>query len=124
MLFLHRTRDQRRPSVPTQPCCEMSKTNSVRILELALEFPVPLLAEIEEKRSAGRFDAFLRFCEIIYLETKMVGADSFCRIAGDIVSLVTRELEEREIDDAIAHIDRRSDVEVFTPDFLQIEYLE
>jgi hypothetical protein len=36
----------------------------VRILELALEISLPLVAEIEEKRSAGRLDACLRFFEV------------------------------------------------------------
>ena len=51
--------------------------HAVRILELALEVAVALVAEVEEELAAGRFDALLRLGQIVDLDAEMVRADEF-----------------------------------------------
>src|SRR6202140_5042945 len=98
--------------------------DAVGVLELALEIAVTFVAEIEEEFSAVRLDAFLGLGEIVDLEAEMVGADEAFRVfqvrgrgAG-----ATREIEKGEVDDAVAHVDRRADIQILACDALEIEY--
>src|SRR5690242_6380331 len=56
------------------------ENHTVRVLELAFEIAVALLAEIEEELAAIGFDAFLRFGEIVDLKAEMVRADVGIRV--------------------------------------------
>src|SRR5690348_16526172 len=82
--------------------------HSVGIFELALEIAVALLAKIEEELAAVGFDALLRFGKILDLKAEMVGADMRAGVfqIGSLAAGSAGEIEQREIDDAVAHIDR------------------
>ena len=54
--------------------------DAVRILELALETFLALLAEIEEELAAGVFDRRLPLLEIVDLETDVMNADEVLRV--------------------------------------------
>lgn len=56
--------------------------DSIGILELSLEISFPLVAEIEEERSARRLDTPLCLGQIINLKSEMIGpgmAGRICR---------------------------------------------
>ena len=67
------------------------KNDSIWIFELSFEIFFPLVSKIEEKFSARLFDFYLRFSEIIYLKTKMIGANRAFRI-GEVISLFSRKI--------------------------------
>src|SRR5581483_6364783 len=99
--------------------------HAVGIFELALEIAVALLAEIEEEFAAIGFDALLRLGKIVHLKAEMVGADMRTRIfqIGSLAAGGAGEIEQCEIDDAIAHIDRRTDVQVLASDALELKHV-
>ena len=82
-----------------------------------------LVAEIEEELAAGGLDPFLRLGQVIDLESEMVCADRLGRIALDVVALAAGKIEQRQIDHAVAQVDRRADVEILALDPLQPEHL-
>src|SRR6202030_4371685 len=97
------------------------ENDAVGVLELALEIAVTLVAEIEEEFAAVVLDAFLGLDEIVDLEAEMVSADKTFRIfqvrgrgAG-----AGREIEQGEIDRAVAHVDRRADIQILARDALE-----
>ncbi len=53
----------------------------------------------------------------------MVGPDLAFRLVAEIVALAAREVQQREIDGAVAHIDRRADRQVFAAMPLKAENL-
>src|SRR5262245_64054298 len=84
----------------------------VRVLELALEIAVALVAEVEEKLAAIGLDALLRFGEIVDLEAEMMGADegrAFLDI-GRLDARLPLDIEQREIDHDVAHVDCDADL--------------
>ena len=99
--------------------------HAVGIFELALEIAVPLLAEIEEEFPAIGFDAPLRLGEIVDLKAKMVGADiaGWVFQIGGLAACRTGEIEQGEIDHAVAHVNRRADVEILAPDPFELEHV-
>ena len=70
----------------------------------------------------ARLDFFLRRGKIIDLKPEMVRSDVPNWIF-DVVSLLAREIKQRKIDNAVAHIDGGSDFDGFPTDFLKAEYL-
>src|SRR5690242_18846700 len=96
--------------------------HAVRILKLALEIAVPLLAEIEEEFAAVGLDALLRFGEIVHLEAEMVGADMGARIfkIGSLAAGAAGKVEQSQIDHAVAHVDRRADVQILAADAFEL----
>src|SRR5207244_10788223 len=97
----------------------------VRVLELALEIAVALVAEIEEKLAAIGFDALLRLGEVVDLEAEMMRADDG-RALLDIGRLAARlplEIEQREIDHTVAHVDRGADVQILAADPIEVEHV-
>jgi hypothetical protein len=96
--------------------------DAVRVLELALEIPFALVAEVEEELPAGVLDAPLGLGEIVDLEAEMVGADEARRVL-EVGALRALEIEQGHIDDAVAHVDRRPDVEILALDALELEHL-
>src|SRR5579859_3351758 len=99
--------------------------HAVGILELALEIAVALVAEIEKELAAVRFDALLRLDEIVDLKAEMVGADEGFWIlqVGGLAAGAGREIEQRQIDHAVAHVDGRADVEVLARDAFELEHV-
>src|SRR6267378_2059899 len=97
--------------------------DAVGVLVLDLEVRVFLvLAEREEELAAGRLDALLRRLEVIDLEAEVVRADEI----GGVLEARARlalVLEEREVDDAVAEIDRRAHVDVLFAHALELEHL-
>src|ERR1700682_287896 len=98
--------------------------DAVGVLELALEIAVTFVAKIEEEFAAGCLDALLGLDEIVDLEAEMVRADKTLRIlqvrgggAG-----AGREIEQGEIDRAVAHINGRADIQILARDGLEIEH--
>src|ERR1700679_3996673 len=85
--------------------------DAVRILEFALEIAVAFVAEVEEEFTAVLFDALLRFGKVVDLETEMMRADNALRVleAGRSAAGAGGEIKQRQIDDAVAHIDGRAD---------------
>src|SRR5690349_4603351 len=100
------------------------ENHAIRILELAFEIAVALLAEIKEELAAIGFDAFLRFGEIVDLKAEMVRADVGIRVfeVGSLAAGGAGEIEQSEIDDAVAHINRRTDVQILAPDAFELEH--
>src|SRR5712691_528282 len=94
---------------------------SVRILEFALEVAVAFVTQIEEELAARRLDALLRVGQIVDLEAKVICPDGLGGVALDVVALAAGEIKQREIDDAIAQVDRRPDLDIFTADAFEIE---
>src|SRR4029453_14488901 len=96
----------------------------VRVLELALEIAVALVAEVEEKLAAVRLDALFRFGKIVDLEAEMMRADEGCALleVGCLAAGLSLKIEQREIDHAVGHIDRRTDLQVLAPDPLEVEH--
>src|SRR5262249_45617465 len=92
---------------------------------LALEIAVALVAEVEEKLAAIGLDALLRLGEVVDLEAEMVRADegrAFLDI-GRFAARLPLEIEQREIDHAIAHVDRGADVQILAADALEVEHV-
>jgi len=88
-------------------------------------FQVDDLAEIEEELAAIGLDPLLRFGEIIDLKAEMMGADMGARIF-QIRGFGARgagEIEQSEIDDAVAHIDRGADVQILAADAFELEHV-
>src|SRR6202035_707910 len=81
--------------------------DAVGVLELALEIAVTFVTQIEEEFAAGGLDALLGLGQIVDLEAEMVGADEAARIfqVRGLAAGAGREIKQREIDDAVAHID-------------------
>src|SRR5580704_2720888 len=94
--------------------------DAVGVLELALEIAVTFVAEIEEEFAAGRLDAPLGLDEIVDLEAEVVRADKALRVlqvrGGGAGS--GGEVEQGEIDRAVAHVDRRADIQILARDAL------
>src|SRR5262245_35229836 len=86
----------------------------VRVLELALEIAVALVAEVEEKLAAIGLDALLRLGEVVDLEAEMMRADEGRALLeiGRLAAGLPLEIEQREIDHAVAHVDRGTDVQI------------
>ena len=82
--------------------------HTVGIFELAFEIAVALLAEIEEEFTAIGLDALLGFGKILDLKAEMVSADMRARIfqIGGLAARGAGKVEQRQIDDAVAHINR------------------
>ena len=97
--------------------------DAVRILELPLEIAVTLVAKIEEEFAAGSLDALLRLGHVVDLEAEMMGADMALRAfeVGGFAAGGAGEIEQRQIDDAVAHIDGRTDLQILAVDPLKIE---
>src|ERR1700757_3843435 len=97
--------------------------DAVGVLVLPLEVGVLLrLAEREEELAAGRLDALFRRLEIVHLEAEVMRANE----AGGVLQARPRLAlvrEEREVDDAVAEIDRRAEVDVLFADALELERL-
>src|SRR5262249_35248605 len=71
-----------------------------------------------------RLDAFLRCGQILDLKAEMVGADKG-RVLPPIrrrASFLAFVVEECEIDDAVAQVDRRADIEILATDAREFEY--
>src|SRR5688500_10283597 len=99
--------------------------HAVGVLELALEVAVSLVAEVEEELTAGCLDLFLRLREVLDLDAEVMRADeglAFLDIGGGLAAFAF-EIEQRHVDDAVAHVDRRADVEIFAADLLDLENL-
>src|SRR5262249_37228473 len=97
----------------------------VRVLELALEIAVALIAEVEEKLASVGLDTLFRFGEIIDLKAEMMGADerrAFLDV-GRLAASLPSKIEQREIYDAVAHVDRGADFQILTPDPLEVEHV-
>jgi NitT/TauT family transport system substrate-binding protein len=93
---------------PGQKVLGNIEDHAIGIFELALEIAVPLLAEIQEEFAAVGLDAPLRFGEIVDLKAKMVGADIAAWVfqVGGLAAGRTGEIEQGEINHAIAHVNR------------------
>src|SRR5262249_18831952 len=98
--------------------------HAIGILELALEIAVPLLTKVEEEFAAIGFDPPLRFGEILDLKAEMVRADIAARVfqIGCLATGALNEIKERQIDDPVAHINCRANIQILAPDPLEIEY--
>src|SRR5262249_13866649 len=95
---------------------------SVRVLELALEVDLVLaLAEVEEEGAARALDALLRLGEVVDLEAEMVRADETLCVLQPRAALAL-ERQQRKVDDAVAEIDARADIEVLAADPLEPEH--
>ena len=70
--------------------------DAVRILELALEISLSLVAEVEEELAAGLLDAPLRLDEIVDLEAEMIGADDLARVV-EVVALLPVKLSSARL---------------------------
>ena len=84
-----------------------------------------LVAEIEEKLAAMRLDALLCFGEVVDLEAEMMRANE-ARALLDVRGLAAGragEIEQREVDHAVGHVDRRADLQILAADALEIEDL-
>src|SRR3974390_1067197 len=93
----------------------------VRILELALEILLlRIISEVEEEGAAGCFDALLGGGEIVDLEAEMMGADEALGVVEPGAALA-EIVEEGEVDDAVAQIDRGGKVELLLADPLELE---
>src|SRR3984957_10256626 len=98
--------------------------DAVGVLELAFEIAMTFVAEIEEEFAAGRFDFLLGLDEIVDLEAEMVSADEgfgIFQVRGRGAG-AGREIEQGKIDRAVAHIDRRADIQILARNALEIEY--
>src|ERR1700730_6673053 len=98
--------------------------DAVGVLELALEIAVTLVAEVEEEFAAGRLDFLLRLDEIVDLEAEMVRAEKalgIFQIRGRGAG-AGREIEQGEVDRAVAHIDRRADIQILARNALEVEH--
>src|SRR5437868_8348806 len=96
--------------------------HAVGVLVLHLEVGVLLaFAEREEELAARRLDALLRLLEVLDLEAEVMRADEALGIlqSGAGFAFV---FEEREIDHAVAEIDRRAHVDVLLADALELEH--
>src|SRR5271163_2256102 len=82
------------------------ENDAIGILEFALEITVPFVAEIEEELAAVGFDPLLRFGDVVDLKAEMVSADKTFRIleVRGLASRAGREIEQGEIDHAVAHV--------------------
>src|SRR5690349_4963006 len=82
--------------------------HAIRVLELALEVAFTLVAEVEEELATRRLDPLLRLHQVLDLNAEVVGADegrAFLQIGGGGAAFAL-EVEQRHIDDAVAHVDR------------------
>src|SRR5262245_39280837 len=97
----------------------------VRVLELALEIAMALVAEVEEELAAIGLDALLRFGEVIDLEAEMMRADEGRALLeiGRLAAGLPLKIEQREIDHAVAHVDRGTDVQILAADALEVEHV-
>src|SRR5215475_9140818 len=97
----------------------------VGVLELALEIAVALVAEIEEKLAAIGLDALLRLREVVDLEAEMMRADEGRALLeiGRRAAGLPLKIEQREIDHAVAHVDRGTDVQILAADALEVEHV-
>src|SRR5262245_64872173 len=102
-----------------------SDSHPVRLRELALEVAVARVAKIEEKFAAMRLDALFRFGEVVDLEAEMMRADEARALleVGGLAAGRPGEIEQREVDHAVRHVDRRADLQVLAADALEIEDL-
>src|SRR5499426_4285218 len=84
-----------------------------------------LVAEVEEELAAIGLDALLRFGEIVDLEAEMMRADEGRALLeiGRLAARLPLKIEQREIDHAIAHVDRGADVEILATDTLEVEHV-
>jgi hypothetical protein len=104
------------PGCPEPSLFRDVKNNAVRIFELALKVLLLLIiSKVEEERAASVFDALLDRPNIFHLKTKMMGADEILCIIQPRAALA-EIIQERQVYDAIAEIDRRREVEgLLTP---------
>jgi len=84
---------------------------------------VALIAQVKEELAPIGLDALLGLGEILDLEAEMMGAhegrtllDVGCLAAGS-----AGEIEQREIDHPIAHVDRGADLQILAADALEVE---
>ena len=97
--------------------------HAIGILELAFEVAMALITEIKEEFPAVGLDAFLGFLEVIDLKSEMVGTNEGCPFldVGCLAALATLEVQKREVDHAVAHVDRRADFQVFPANAFEVE---
>ena len=79
-----------------------------------------IVSEIKEERAAGAFDAFLGFGDVIDLEAEMVRSDKALGVV-EAGSALAEIVQQRQIDHAVAEVDRCGKVELFLSDTLQLE---
>src|SRR5205823_697887 len=79
------------------------------------------LAEREEELAARRLDALLRLLEVFDLEAEVMRADEALGVLQSRARFAL-VFEEREIDHAVAEIDRRAHVDVLLADALELEH--
>src|SRR5580692_11666524 len=98
--------------------------DAVGVLELALEIAVTFVAEIEEEFAAGRLDFLLGLDQIVDLETEVVRADKsfgIFQVRGRGAG-AGGEIEQGEVDGAVAHVDGRADIQILPRDALEVEH--
>src|SRR5262249_55057519 len=83
------------------------------------------VAEVEEKLAAIGRDALLRFGEVVDLEAEMMRADEGRALLeiGRLAARLPLEIEQRQVDHAVAHVDRGADVEILAADALEVEHV-
>src|SRR5499427_10863820 len=83
------------------------------------------VAEVEEKLAAIGRDALLRIGDVVDLEADMMRADEGRALLeiGRLAARLSLEIEQREIDHAIAHVDGGADVEILAADALEVEHV-
>ena len=88
----------------------------------ALEVSVALVSEIEKEFSARRLDATLGLGQIVDLKAEMIGAN---RVLGilQVIPLGAGEIQQRHVDDAVAHVDGRADFDGFATHNLHLEHV-
>src|SRR5690242_1263312 len=89
------------------------------VLELALKIAFPLVAQVEEELAAIGLDHRLGLLHVVDLNAKMVRPGLTFRLVAEVVPLAALEIQERKIDRAIPHIDRRTDRDIFAAVSLQ-----
>src|SRR5262249_49043247 len=86
---------------------------------------VAFVAEVEEKLAAIGLDPLLRFGEVVDLEAEMMRADEGRALLeiGRRAAGLALKIEQREIDHAVAHVDRGTDVQILAADALEVEHV-
>src|SRR6478735_7820253 len=99
------------PTVGAEPSIlRYVKYDAVGILEFPFEVSETIVAEIEKECSSGGLDFLLRFRQIVNLEAEVIGPDCLGGVALDVIALAAGKIEQRKIDDAVTHVDRRTDL--------------
>src|SRR5262249_60432088 len=70
-------------------------------------------------------DALLGLGEVVDLEAEMVRADEGRALLeiGRLAARLPLKIEQREIDHAVAHVDRGADVQILAADALEVEHV-